>query len=253
MTQPNNLLKQVTDYWHYRADSYSQANVEELHSEKQQKWQSMLKSLLPTNRQLTVLDIGTGPGFLAILMAQIGHKVIAVDATEQMLQHAKENAINCEVEIELLQADAHKLPISDSSIDCIITRNVTWNLQQPELAYREWWRVLKANGNLINFDANWYLYLFDKQQEKEFLADRENTARLNIPDHYANTDTTTMENIARQLPLSSQIRPLWDLQTLTKLGFNHCYADTQINEKLLTEVERINYRSTPMFMIFAQK
>ena len=37
----------------------------------------------------------------------------------------------------------------------------------PEEAYREWVRVLKKNGLLLNFDANWYCYLWDEKAQKE--------------------------------------------------------------------------------------
>lgn len=247
------LLQRVTEYWGNRAVGYSQSNREELAGSTQQKWQSMLLSLLPQNRQLTLLDVGTGPGFLAILMAQAGHKVIAIDATQNMLQCAQQNARLQGVNIEFLLGDAQSLPLENQSVDGVITRNLTWNLEQPEQAYAEWYRVLKNGGRLINFDANWYFYLFDEQHARAFHADRANTAKLNIPDHYANTDTVAMENIARELPLSREWRPQWDLCVLRELGFQHCFIDTHINEKLLTKVEQINYRSTPMFMIFAQK
>ena len=251
------LLNQVTDYWTQRALGYSQHNQQELASQSLQKWQQMLLSQLPnqlaTQRPLTIVDMGTGPGFMAILMAQAGHRVIGVDATTEMLQQAQQNALAQQVQIEWLQGDVQQLPLADESVDCVISRNLTWNLQNPAQAYAEWYRVLKKGGTLINFDANWYLYLFDKSHEKGFLADRANTARLQIEDHYANTDTRAMEAIARQLPLSQQARPAWDKAQLRQLGFTQIEIDLQINQKLLTQVEQINYRSTPMFMIVAKK
>ena len=41
-----------------------------------------------------VLDIGTGPGFFAIILAEAGYQVTAVDYTEEMLKEAKKNAGN---------------------------------------------------------------------------------------------------------------------------------------------------------------
>ena len=35
----------------------------------------------------------------------------------------------------------------------IVSRNLTWNLPHPEMAYKEWLRVLKKGGRLLNFDA----------------------------------------------------------------------------------------------------
>ena len=49
--------------------------------------------------------------------------------------------------------------IQDGSFDVIVTRNLTWNLEEPQKAYQEWCRVLKKGGILLNFDAGWYNYL----------------------------------------------------------------------------------------------
>jgi len=40
---------------------------------------------------LKVLDIGTGPGFFAMLTAEMGHKVTATDCTQNMLLEAQNN------------------------------------------------------------------------------------------------------------------------------------------------------------------
>ena len=170
-----------------------------------------------------------------------------------MLMQARQNAANYDVAIEFVQSDVHTLPFEDEQFDLIVTRNVTWNLANPAQAYDEWHRVLKKGGRLINFDANWYLYLFDNKLREQFEQDRAATQRLNIPDHYADTDTAAMETIARRLPLSRERRPQWDLNTLLQIGYCRLLVDTKIGETLWDEAEKINYRSTPMFMVIAQK
>lgn len=250
----NSLLQDVTHYWDNRAAGYSRDNVEELQNIKRKIWQQLLLSHIPDNKQnLKVLDIGTGPGFFAIIMAQAGHSVTAVDATANMLRQAEKNARDAGVSIEFHREDVHALPFADETFDLVIMRNVTWNLQQPETAYREWYRLLKKGGRLINFDANWYFHLFDEQYSEKFRQDRVNTARLNIPDHYANTDTRAMERIAGQLPLSRQLRPNWDAGVLLTIGFSQLMLDLTIGETVWDQHEKINYASTPMFMIVAQK
>ena len=46
--------------------------------------------------------------------------------------------------------DAQALDVESNSFDAIVTRNVTWNLPRPDLAYKEWLRVLKPGGVLYN-------------------------------------------------------------------------------------------------------
>lgn len=252
-TENKQLLDDVTRYWNIRAESYSGANQQELLSEKQQKWRHLLLSHVEEGQRLKVLDIGTGPGFFAILLALSGHEVTAIDATPGMLLEAKNNAKKHQVNIELIRSDVHQLSFADEQFDLVVSRNVTWNLKEPSKAYSEWFRVLKPNGRLINFDANWYLHLFDEHYWQGFLADRELAASKQVPDHYINTDTKEMERIARQLPLSQVKRPQWDMNTLLDIGFSHFIVDSRIGDFVWDEEEKINYGSTPMFMIHAQK
>lgn len=247
------VLDSVTSYWNKRAPSYSEANQEELASIKRVVWQNLLLSHAPDNMPLRILDIGTGPGFFAIIMAQAGHRVTAVDATAGMLEQAQSNARHHNADITFVESDVHDLPFDENSFDLIISRNVTWNLKKPDEAYQEWFRVLEKGGRLINFDANWYLHLFDDVYKAGFEQDRENTALQGIADHYINTDTVAMAKIAGVLPLSRTLRPQWDVTTLLNTGFTQCLVDLTIGEKVWDHDEKINYGSTPMFMIVAGK
>ena len=55
-----------------------------------------------------------------------------------------------------------------------------------------------------------------------------------------------------QVPLSPLKRPKWDLDILKKIGFD-CWADETIGERVLSDAEKINYQSTPVFMVCAVK
>ena len=47
--------------------------------------------------------------------------------------------------------DAQALEFEDESFDVIISRNLTWNLPHPEMAYKEWLRVLKKRWKAFEF------------------------------------------------------------------------------------------------------
>lgn len=129
-----------------------------------------------------------------------------------------------------------------------MTRNVTWNLHDPEKAYGHWTRVLAPGGLLLNFDANWYRYLWDEKANLGHKQDRENLAVSDVRDENAGTDVDAMEAIARQTPLSRQQRPKWDLSVLAGLGI-YASADEHIWRQVWTREERINNASTPMFLV----
>ena len=118
------------------------------------------------HEELYVLDIGTGPGFFAILLSEMGFCVTAVDLTPAMLDEARRNAGRLAEKIRFLEMNAEQLDFPDDSFDVIVSRNLTWNLPHPEKAYAEWSRVLRPGGLLLNFDANWYSYLFDSESTR---------------------------------------------------------------------------------------
>jgi len=151
----NEVLEKVEQYWSNRAPGYCEVNLKELNSFKKETWISMISQYAPkvSGRKLKVLDIGTGPGFFAIIMASCGYEVTAIDYTETMLEMARNNAGALNLNINFMRMDAQNLEFQDNTFDLIITRNLTWNLEKPHDAYREWYRVLAQGGRLLNFDA----------------------------------------------------------------------------------------------------
>lgn len=246
------LLTQIEQYWTGRAEGYSQVNQHELATGQDQVWLTEIQKHLPEGKNLKILDIGTGPGFFAILMAKAGYDVTAVDYTEAMLDEARKNAGSYVKDIDFRRMDAQHLEFSDGSFDVVISRNLTWNLEEPEQAYREWMRVLKPGGKLLNFDANWYHHLFDEEKRREYEADRKQVELLSLEDHYTCTDIDAMEDIARQVPMSHTMRPAWDLRVLNKFAKN-IWADEQVWKRVWDVTEKVNYASTPMFLVSAVK
>lgn len=205
-----------------------------------------------SRKDIHVLDVGTGPGFFAIILTELGYRVTAVDYTSAMLERARRNAGRLAEKICFQQMNAEELSFPDGSFDVIVSRNLTWNLSKPEQAYAQWVRVLKQGGLLLNFDANWYRYLYDAQAETGHHSDRENVRAAGAADDTAGTDVAAMEAIARQAPLSRCRRPQWDQDILGRLGMK-VSADTEVWKQVWTRDEWINNASTPMFLITASR
>ena len=198
------------------------------------------------------MDIGTGPGFFAVILAERGYAVTAVDYTASMLEAARENAGALAEKIAFRQMNAEELTFPEGSFDVLVSRNLTWNLPHPETAYRQWSRVLRPDGLLLNFDANWYGYLRNEEAQAAHLEDRANILRTGVGDETAGTDIAAMESIALQAPLSGIRRPAWDVEVLASCGMS-VTADEDIWRRVWTYAERVNNASTPMFMIEAVK
>lgn len=80
-----------------------------------------------------------------------------------------------------------------------------------------------------------------------------NSKARGMNDHYTSTNTKVMEDIARNLPLSKEHRPEWDTKELLKIGYKKIMLEMEIGNRVWNEEETLNYGSTPMFMIGAEK
>lgn len=249
------LLDKIEEYWTGRAEGYSQVNQGELATEQREKWKKNLMSHLKGKKpeETKVLDIGTGPGFFAIILAEAGYQVTAVDYTEEMLKEAKQNAGKLAGKIHWQQMDAQNLAFTSETFDVVVSRNLTWNLEKPEKAYGEWIRVLKKGGILLNYDANWYHHLFDQEKRRAYEEDRARVEELQLSDHYTCTDIDAMEEIAREVPLSRIARPTWDKQVLGQFSPNQMLVEEEVWKEVWSEEEKANYQSTPMFLIIVEK
>ena len=254
----SSILTENKLYWTGRAGGYSRVNQEELAGRGRDRWKQCLREGItghfPGKRpeDLHVLEAGTGPGFFAILLCEMGFHVTAVDLTPAMLTRARQNAGVLAGQITFLEMNAEQLDFADEEFDVVISRNLTWNLPHPQLAYAEWNRVLKPGGLIMNFDANWYAYLFDEAAQAAYEADRANTRKHGIRDENVGDNFDVMENIARRVPLSRIRRPAWDMEQLTALGMQAA-GDETVWQRVWSEEEKLNFASTPMFLVKAFK
>jgi arsenite methyltransferase len=113
-------------------------------------------SIADLNPGETVLDLGSGAGFDAFLAAQrVGEsgKVIGVDMTPEMVQKARTNAEKLNISnVEFRMGEIEKLPVSDSSVDLVIS-NCVINLSPDKSAvFGEIYRSLKPGGRIVISD-----------------------------------------------------------------------------------------------------
>ena len=250
-----NLLEEIQYYWNHRYTGYSKVNQKELEGIQRERWKKQFKRLLPENQNLKVLDIGTGPGFFSIILEELGYSnIIGVDYSYKMLEVAKENIQKYGKEhssIQLIQMDAQNLEFEPESFDIIVSRNLTWNLQNPQQAYSEWLRVLKPYGALFIFDANWYSFLQNEQLEKEFEAKRQKVIEEKLEDYWQGegVDEEKMTWIVQQLPLTYQQRPQWDIDYFSSQEDVSVETEENFGDLVWNYEEQLNYGATPMFCI----
>jgi SAM-dependent methyltransferase len=93
---------------------------------------------------LRLLDVGCGPGELAVSAISRGAVPIGIDIAPAMVDLACER----HPDLEFRVASAEDLPFDDGSFDAVVANFVLLHLGRPEAAIAEWARVLASGRRL---------------------------------------------------------------------------------------------------------
>jgi SAM-dependent methyltransferase len=97
------------------------------------------------------LDVGTGTGTLAFVLAPLVRDVIGLDLVPEMLDEARRRAPGVE-NVSFVEGDCLALPFETASFDLTATARTVHHLPRPELAVAEIARVTRAGGRLLVID-----------------------------------------------------------------------------------------------------
>jgi len=115
-------------------------------------WRKKVVKIIAKQNPESILDIATGTGDLAIMMADLNaKKIIGLDLSEGMLAVGKEkiNAKKLDNLISMIQGDSENLPFSDNHFDAITVAFGVRNFENLDKGLAEILRVLKPKGKLV--------------------------------------------------------------------------------------------------------
>lgn len=126
-----NSLEQTANGWQATPHSYTLPAI---------------KYMLPRDKNLTILDVGCGNGYIATRLTALGHIVTGIDISKEKIAIARKEYPKTRFEIYSAYDDFRNLI---KEVDVVISSEVIEHLFQPKLFLQNSFNILRPGGVLI--------------------------------------------------------------------------------------------------------
>ena len=120
----------------------------ERHYSPGRTWEALARSALPLLEPGDVLDIASGDGVLAELLAPHAGRYVCVDSSPRVVAAARERLRRFR-NVEVLEGDMHALPFTEPGFDLVVLMHALTYAEKPAQAVAEAARVLRPGGRLL--------------------------------------------------------------------------------------------------------
>jgi len=120
----------------------------ERHYSPGRTWEALARTALPLLEPGDVLDIASGDGVLAELLAPHSRRYVCIDTSARVVAAAAERLRRL-ANVEVREGDMHALPFDDGSFDLVVLMHALTYAARPQQAVAEAARVLKRGGRLL--------------------------------------------------------------------------------------------------------
>lgn len=120
----------------------------ERHYSPGRTWEALARSALPLLEPGDVLDIASGDGVLAELLAPHAGRYVCVDSSPRVVAAARERLRRFR-NVEVLEGDMHALPFTEPGFDLVVLMHALTYAEKPAQAVTEAARVLRPGGRLL--------------------------------------------------------------------------------------------------------
>ncbi|MCX7923200.1 MAG: methyltransferase domain-containing protein [Clostridia bacterium] len=151
---PRDFFDEVAPEWEEIRKSYYDESIK-----------NSLINLNILDKNMTVIDLGAGDGYISRAIAKFVKKVLAVDISREMLKELKKKAKESSIRnIQTVESDGQEIPVEDEAVDMVCASMYLHHMDQPEVALKEIYRVMKYGGKI--FLADFYEHRDRDMKEK---------------------------------------------------------------------------------------
>ena len=140
-------------------------------------YRQVAKKIVAHLKSGTILDLGTGPGYLPIEIVKKSSQIqiIGIDLSRRLIQMARANALTAGLadRLNFQLGNAAALDFEDSFFDMVISTGMLHSIKEPVKVLQEIHRVLKAGREAWIFDPARVTSAVDRKKWKSSLNLRE--------------------------------------------------------------------------------
>jgi ArsR family transcriptional regulator len=141
---PEVLAQRATE--HNWADAV--AGDMERHYSPGRTWEALARAALPMLQPGDVLDVASGDGMMAELLAPHARRYVCIDNSQKVVLAASER-LRKHDQVEVLEGDMQALPFDKPQFDLVLLMHALTYAEKPALAVAEAARVLRKGGQLL--------------------------------------------------------------------------------------------------------
>jgi SAM-dependent methyltransferase len=146
------ILDRIREFWDADAHTYDRSASHALSDPLEAAaWRQALADALPPPGA-RVLDVGAGTGALALLAAELGHEVTALDLSPGMLSQAERKATELGLAERMRFVVGSAMEPPAGPFDAVMERHVLWTMPDPVGALTAWREVARR---LVLFEGLW--------------------------------------------------------------------------------------------------
>ena len=120
----------------------------ERHYSPGRTWEVTTRAVVQLLELGDVLDIASGDGVLAELLAPRARSIKCLDISRRVVQAGKKRLRNC-ANVSFEPGDMHDLPVADASVDTVLLMHALTYTKAPQTVFDEASRVLRPSGRLV--------------------------------------------------------------------------------------------------------